>query len=128
MNAKQPFSLFFSLLVIAALTYGCCSKRAVRHDGDVAAAPLPVPMKELPPALPAPASEDEKLAWFKEAKYGLFIHWGLYSIPAGEWEGRRVPGIGEWIMHNAPIPVTTYEKFAKEFNPIGFNAEQWVTM
>lgn len=85
-------------------------------------------MTQLPPPLPAPASEEEKLAWFKDAKFGLFIHWGLYSIPAGEWNGQRVPGIGEWIMHNAPIPVKTYEQFAKKFNPVDFNAEQWVTM
>src|SRR5687767_1667633 len=37
----------------------------------------------------------ERLAWFHQAKYGLFIHWGLYAIPAGEWKGKRIPGIGE---------------------------------
>ena len=72
--------------------------------------------------MPAPVSEEAKLAWFKEAKFGLFIHWGLYSIPAGDWKGQRAPGLGEWIMHNAPIPVTEYEKFAPQFDPEQFDA------
>ena len=54
---------------------------------------------------PAKDSETAKrLAWFHEAKYGLFIHWGLYAIPAGEWKGKRIPGIGEWIMNRRPFP------------------------
>jgi alpha-L-fucosidase len=44
-------------------------------------------MTKLPPPLPTPASQDEKMAWFRDAKFGLFIHWGLYCIPAGEWNG-----------------------------------------
>ena len=54
---------------------------------------------------PAPTSQDAKMKWFREAKFGLFIHWGLYSIPAGEWKGQPVAGIGEWIMNRAKIPV-----------------------
>ena len=46
----------------------------------------------------APVSQDAKMQWFREAKFGLFIHWGLYAIPAGEWKGQPVPGIGEWIL------------------------------
>src|SRR5690242_14942890 len=58
---------------------------------------------------PAPASQDAKMKWFREAKFGLFIHWGLYAIPAGEWKGQQIPGIGEWIMNRAKIPVAEYE-------------------
>jgi len=75
-----------------------------------------------------PASHDEKLKWFREAKYGLFIHWGLYAIPAGEWNGQAIPGIGEWIMNRAKIPVKEYEKLTDRFNPTKFNAEAWVQM
>jgi alpha-L-fucosidase len=78
--------------------------------------------------LPAPKSQDEKMQWFREAKFGLFIHWGLYSIPAGEWKGQFIPGIGEWIMNRGKIPVTEYERLALQFNPVKFNAEQWVQM
>ena len=52
----------------------------------------------------ADPARDARLAWFREAKYGLFIHWGLYAIPAGEWKGQRRPGIGEWIMNRAQDP------------------------
>ena len=76
----------------------------------------------------APLSHDEKLKWFREAKFGLFIHWGLYCIPAGEWQGKPVAGIGEWIMNRAKIPVTEYEKLATQFNPVKFNAEEWAQM
>ena len=58
--------------------------------------------------LPAPKSQDEKMQWFRQAKFGLFIHWGLYAIPAGEWKGQPIAGIGEWIMNRAKIPVKEY--------------------
>jgi len=78
--------------------------------------------------LPEPKTQDERMKWFREAKFGLFIHWGLYSIPAGEWKGQPVAGIGEWIMNRAQIPVTEYEQLANQFNPVKFNAEEWVKM
>ncbi|MGH9311765.1 MAG: alpha-L-fucosidase, partial [Vicinamibacterales bacterium] len=55
-------------------------------------------------------------------------HWGLYAIPAGEWKGKRIPGIGEWIMNRAQIPVREYEQLAKQFNPVKFNATEWVRL
>ena len=66
--------------------------------------------------------------WFKEAKYGMMIHWGLYSILAGEWQGKRMAGIGEWIQQYYRIPISEYEQLAKVFNPIYFNAEEWVKL
>jgi alpha-L-fucosidase len=74
------------------------------------------------------AARRERLAWFREAKYGLFIHWGLYAIPEGEWKGQPIPGIGEWIMFRARIPVKEYEQLAKQFNPVKFNADEWVQL
>jgi alpha-L-fucosidase len=66
--------------------------------------------------------------WWKEAKYGMFIHWGLYSHLAGEWKGVRTPFIGEWIMKRSNIPVAEYEAVAAQFNPVDFNAEEWVRL
>ena len=66
--------------------------------------------------------------WWKEAKYGMFIHWGLYSELAGTWKGREVEGNGEWIMKALDIPVAEYEKIAKVFNPERFNAAEWVNI
>ena len=79
------------------------------------------------PAAPDPQKE-ARLEWFREAKYGLFIHWGLYAIPAGEWKGARIPGIGEWIMNRAKIPVREYEALASQFNPVKFDADAWVQL
>ena len=61
--------------------------------------------------------------WFDDAKYGLFIHWGLYSILAGEYKGRKTDRIAEWIENNFDIPVEEYEKLAEQFNPTQFNAD-----
>src|SRR3954469_1164601 len=71
----------------------------------------------------SPEAKQARLAWFKQAKYGLFIHWGLYAIPAGEWQGKQIPGLGEWIMNRAHIPVAQYAQLAKQFNPTKFNAD-----
>ena len=76
----------------------------------------------------ADPAREARLAWFRDAKYGLFIHWGLYAIPAGQWKGRRVPGIGEWIMNRAKIPVAEYAQLAKQFNPVKFDANAWVKL
>jgi alpha-L-fucosidase len=54
------------------------------------------------PKAPDPAKE-KRLEWFREAKYGMFIHWGLYAIPAGEWNGRRCLGLGEWLMNRRRV-------------------------
>ncbi len=69
---------------------------------------------------------ERRMSWWREARFGMFIHWGLYSILGGVWEGRRIPGIGEWIMYRAKIPVKEYEKLARIFNPVKFDAEKWV--
>ncbi|HZW31271.1 MAG TPA: alpha-L-fucosidase [Isosphaeraceae bacterium] len=74
------------------------------------------------------ARQDPRLAWWRAARFGMFIHWGLYAIPAGIWNGQEVPGIGEWIMHRARIPVREYEQLARQFNPTRFNAAEWVSL
>ena len=76
----------------------------------------------------AKAEHEARIAWFRQAKFGLFIHWGLYSIPAGVWQGQHIPGIGEWIMHNTPVPAAEYAKLTGQFNPVKFDADAWVQM
>lgn len=71
---------------------------------------------------------EENKKWFKEAKMGLMIHWGLYSILGGEWNGQRIKTIGEWAMHRFQISIKEYEALANIFNPIYFNAEEWVRL
>lgn len=69
---------------------------------------------------------DKRLEWFRDARFGMFIHWGIYTIPAGEWKGKPISFFGEWIMSRAKIPVKEYELLAKDFNPVKFNADEWV--
>lgn len=72
--------------------------------------------------------EQDILQWWREARFGMFIHWGLYAIPAGVWKGKDIPGIGEWIMFRAQIPVAEYEQLVKDFNPVKFDAKAWVQL
>ena len=65
---------------------------------------------------------------FSDLKFGMFIHWGLYAIPAGEWKGIPDKSLGEWIMRNQKIPAAEYAKLAKQFNPSKFNAEEWAQL
>jgi alpha-L-fucosidase len=76
----------------------------------------------------ADARQDPRLDWWREAKFGMFIHWGLYAVPAGEWKGEEVPGIGEWIMKRARIPVAEYERLSGQFDPVEFDAAEWVSL
>ncbi len=71
---------------------------------------------------------DARMKWWREAKFGLFIHWGVYSVPAGTYKGKRIGGAGEWIMNSAKIPVAEYRQFSKEFNPVKYNPDEWVKL
>ena len=67
---------------------------------------------------------DGRMAWWRDARFGMFIHWGLYAVPAGTWDGKT--GYGEWIRTSAEIPLETYDQFVPRFNPVNFNADEWV--
>ena len=73
-------------------------------------------------------STDQRMQWWRQARFGMFIHWGLYAVPAGEYQGKQVKGIGEWIMAKANIPRDDYEKFAPQFNPTKYDADAWCQM
>lgn len=72
------------------------------------------------------AEKDKRMAWWRDARFGMFIHWGLYAVPAGEWKGAT--NHAEWIRTTAQIPLEEYNKFVDQFNPVNFNAEAWVQM
>ncbi|HTI99764.1 MAG TPA: alpha-L-fucosidase [Dongiaceae bacterium] len=81
-----------------------------------------------PYANETPAQRDARMAWWRTARFGMFIHWGVYSVPAGTYDGKQYPGLGEWLMHDAKIPCATYQGFAKDFNPVKFDADAWVKL
>ncbi|MCJ7582717.1 MAG: alpha-L-fucosidase [Candidatus Aminicenantes bacterium] len=112
---KNPIC-FLLLVLLAALMTGTVScRKAVVEEG--AGDSLGTETRE---------QFDARMAWWREARFGLFLHWGLYAIPAGEWEGET--NHAEWILTTAQIPVDQYETFAPHFNPVKFDAAEWVRM
>jgi alpha-L-fucosidase len=72
----------------------------------------------------ASETQADKMKWFDEARFGMFIHWGIYSVPAGSWNGQN--GYGEWFQLETGMPAAQYAKFAGEFDPVKFDADAWV--
>ena len=75
-----------------------------------------------------PQQRDARMAWWRQARFGMFIHWGVYAVPAGTYNGKQIEGIGEWIMHRGKIPVAEYKQYAKQFNPVEYDPDQWVRL
>src|SRR5690349_3750656 len=80
------------------------------------------------PVLPQETKQqhDQRMAWWRQARFGMFIHWGLDAVPAGQWNGLKSAGAGEWIMQESHIRIPEYEELADKFNPVKFDARQWV--
>lgn len=91
----------------------------------VTAAGVAVPlMHGIRPTI-AVAGGDDRMAWWREARFGLFLHWGLYSILAGKWkEDERW---AEWIRNNAQIPVQEYDTLLQQWNPVAFDPDEWAS-
>jgi len=75
-----------------------------------------------------PEQRDARMAWWHEARFGMFIHWGVYAVPAGTYKGQQIRGIGEWIMNRGKIPVAEYKQFAGQFNPVRYDPDAWVAL
>jgi len=71
-------------------------------------------------------THDTRVAWWRDARFGMFIHWGIYSLPGGEWKGKRVDGYAEHLMRKEKIPRAEYLELAHQFNPLKFDADKWV--
>jgi alpha-L-fucosidase len=71
---------------------------------------------------------DKRMEWWRNDRFGMFIHWGVYAELAGVYDGKEIPGIGEWIMRRGQIPITVYEEVARQFNPTKFDADSWVEL
>jgi len=101
---KYSKSLYYSLLGFVFLILSC----------------------NTPTTSESPMSDEERMEWWQEARFGMFIHWGLYAIPAGEWEDET--NHAEWIRTTAQIPIEVYDTLIDYFNPVKFDAEAWVQM
>jgi len=97
---KVQVSVFLTFMIFIILIFFVCKSPGVKLD------------------------KDTRMKWWREAKFGMFIHWGLYAIPAGEWNGQT--NHAEWIRTTAQIPIDVYEKFVDKFNPVKFDAIEWV--
>jgi alpha-L-fucosidase len=117
------FSSLFSRTALA----GLCLASALFTQPTHAQAPAVKTVSVDPHATETKAQRDARMKWWREAKFGMFIHWGLYSVPAGEYQGKPVGSLGEWIMRIANIPVAEYASYAKQFDPEQFNADLWVS-
>ena len=83
--------------------------------GTMAFAPARAAEQAAKPAVETPAQRAARMKWWREARFGMFIHWGIYAVPAD----------GEWYMTNHHVPLAEYEKYAAKFNPLKFDADQW---
>lgn len=73
-------------------------------------------------------NREERIAWWQEAKFGMFVHWGVYSLPGGEWKGNKVSGYAEHLMRKEKISRAEYLALAHQFNPVNFNADEWIRL
>lgn len=117
------FSLLFPINVLAVS--GQTTVKTGQNTAEVAQAPFSSGQLG---TVETPEQKEQRMRWWNEARFGMFIHWGLYSVPAGEWDGKNVSFLGEWIMNSARIPVAEYAKLAGKFNPVKYNAEYWVKL
>jgi alpha-L-fucosidase len=112
-----------SVLVFAAVSLSYAQLAGSKADTPPVHHPVPSVQDT-----ETPAQKDARMQWWREARFGMFIHWGIYSIPAGTWDGKQIPGGGEWIMNNASIPVADYKALAAQFNPTSFSAHDIVAL
>jgi alpha-L-fucosidase len=104
----KPSAITLSLLALSAALWTGCTTVAPDHMNE------------------SQSDFDARMEWWRDARFGMFIHWGPYAVPAGVYEGEPIRGIGEWIMNTAQIPVAEYEEYAQQFNPVLFDAAEWV--
>lgn len=105
----------WSLLMVLMLNFACGQK-----EDKLAKAETDYSVQQI--------TDAERMQWWEEARFGMFIHWGIYTVPAGFYKGKAVSNSAEWIMNKGKIPIAEYEKYADQFNPEKFDAEEFVAL
>lgn len=132
----KRFRLFPSLLLVGMMNISLSAGAQTSGDEQGFSIPSGTELPEDREALieaaegwwkSARENYDERMSWYNDAKFGCFIHWGVYSEAAGLWKGKRFGGYTEHLMRKAKIPVGVYRKEMIElFNPVDFDADEWM--
>ena len=112
-----------SLVCLFILLAGAGSVFAVQSTTQNAMSASPDPY-----ANESKEQRDARMAWWRDARFGMFIHWGVYAVPAGTYGDKRIGGIGEHILRYASIPLEEYQGYAKQFNPVNYDPDAWVRL
>jgi alpha-L-fucosidase len=115
MKKKTTLNLIFCVILSIVAVCAAQTQRGTRGPAEV-------------PSTETKEQRDARMKWWREAKFGMFIHWGIYSVPAGVYNGQNIGGLGEWIQNRARIPSAEYLKYADQFNPTKFNADEFVKL
>ena len=99
---------FMFALVMIAATYAVAQEPAIKHTRET------------------PAQYAKRTKWWREARFGMFIHWGVYAVPADSTTKDGKKSAGEWYFYNKQAQMADYQKFAPQFNPVKFDAHKWV--
>jgi alpha-L-fucosidase len=113
-----PMKIQITLICLLGVFLAACQHKAQQEESTDGAASVNY-LEESNEAF------DARMEWWRDATFGMFIHWGPYAVPAGVYKGERIEGIGEWIMERAEIPVAEYEEFSRQFNPTQYDPDEW---
>ena len=128
MNKTSPFFMLLGALLMTATANADKMAGTIIQLAPSAALAAGKDPSTAPPTETKEARE-RRIQWFREARFGMFIHWGLYAIPGGTWKDKvHETGYSEWIMYGEKIPAKEYEKLADKFNPVKFDAKAWTAI
>ena len=128
MRRSKYILVLFTICIYIVIT--SCEKKTGKLNTEDKTESFDSVYKTSKIVLPEETQENylKRMQWWRDSKYGMFIHWGLYSILAGEYNGEITPTIAEWIQNTLKIPLADYKKLMTDFNPIQFNANEWVSI
>lgn len=124
---KHVLPLLPPTIALLAAALSGCAKPAADKAGEPTAKSAAAAASTAAPSAP-PSAHDDRMAWWRDARFGMFIHWGVYSVPAGEWNGKTTRGASEWIMESLHVPTSQYVKFADGFTADKYNPDAWAKL